>query len=451
MLKSNREDLPTILGMQDVGKAGDLFSSSSLRDTKLHETYRSEKNDRQSLPNVIIPESDDLDDFFATIATFYEDIMPLSSSVFVLNSATTSLLKGTIKSFRPRFDSEDKYIRTAMIGASMGEAILMGLNLVEKGGAPSYSACTRTLSHTLCRGSILYGKKLNAELLMSRWVRLRKISMLDVSSKVTEAIFFIHALLTSSMALSNNNYENKLLEEAILLLAKNHEFNNHNNKILWILCDLYPEIRSFIEALEGPFDERMAVFTRIVSVIQKGTRGVRIDEIAVAYFCNAIFPGSFAHTPVLAKLINFFPAALVWYGVFSILTKPNSAKSVQSGLYTKLERDLLEEFSFEQRPRCDISIEEFEVISRTAFRTESIRPSQQRILYVSLLPGVNIYTRLGVEEHARIEQTLRDSEMERLNNHVEKLLVEALSVLKEGSTNKRNAVRSPSRLSRKDY
>ncbi|AXW63600.1 hypothetical protein CJO94_17125 (plasmid) [Ralstonia solanacearum] len=211
-----------------------------------------------------------------------------------------------------------------------------------------------------------------------------------------------------------------------------------------VLVELYPATKGYFDDLRGSFDGRMTAFTQVVEVIQASSRGMRVDEIAVAFACNRILPGSFAHTRVLARLVEFFPAALVWYGFFAALAKPTASQQLSPGLLAKLERDLLDPFSFEQRPRCDISLEELEVLSRASLRAEAVKPSQQRALLVALLPGVDIYTRFGSEGESADDRVRRDAEADALHGRVSRLLEEALYALKKADAVKRGSTMASS-------
>src|SRR5882672_5046352 len=97
MLRRSAEALSEILGSNASGakpRSGDLFSSPPLDAAKRHETFRLKPADGLSLPSVIVPASGDAEDFFATIATYYQDKSPLSAVVHVLDKETATLFVG---------------------------------------------------------------------------------------------------------------------------------------------------------------------------------------------------------------------------------------------------------------------------------------------------------------------------------------------------------------------
>lgn len=432
MLRHRAEAISEILGSDMPGALSlskDLFSSSLIALPKLHETFWLELDDGLSLPNVIVPASGDAEDFFATVATYYQDKSPLSAVVHVLNQETACLIAKRPKASKSRAANHSRSFRLACLGAAIGETTLAGLGAHEIGGALSYAACRRTLAFSLCRMTYLYESVLRADVLAERWARLRKLTGLSVSATAIEAVLLAHSLAQGETSSSSLPRIDAALSKALQVCASGDGCDG--DLLMPVLVALYPATTQHLDGLRGAFDGRMAVFTRLVEAIQDNSRGVRMDEIAVAFFCNRILPGSFSHAGVLARLVEFFPAALVWYGFFAALSKPSASQQLSPSLIAKLERDLLDVFSFEQRPRCDISLEELEVLSRTSLRAETVQPSHQRALLVALIPGVNLYTRFGAEGDAAGDRIRRDAEAEKLHARLSQLLEDALYTLKK--------------------
>jgi hypothetical protein len=452
MLKRGVETLPEILGSDALGTrphSPDLFSSNAPVAARRHETYRLESADGLSLPSVIVPASGDVEDFFATVATYYQEQSPLSAVVHVLGDETAGLLVWQSKRSGIPTAGHRSSSRLAGIGAAIGEATLAGVEARDPSSSISYAACRRTLGFSLFRAMFLYDTVLRPDVLAERWIRLRKLTGLSVSTDSTDAILLAHALAFGGADPSKSPQIDAGLGQAISVLVKDDD--GDDELLVRTVVGLYPATKQYFDDLRGAFDGRMAAFTRLVDAIQTGSRGVRTDEIAVAFACNRIFPGSFAHAGVLGKLVSVFPAALIWYGVLAAISRPSASQQLSPSLLSKLERDLLDSFTFEQRPRCDISLEELEVLSRTPLRAETVKPSQQRVLLVALLPGVDTYTRFGLEGDVVGERVRRDVEADELYRRVSRLLEEALYALRKSATLSREpTTTSVNRRQRKD-
>lgn len=437
MLRHDSETLSEILstGAQGgISPRADLFSSSFSSEGEAFDTYRLVTPDGLPFPHVIVPRSGELEDLFATVATYYPDQSPLTALMHILSAETSRLVNFTKKAKDEiDFKRQARY-RRAGLGAALGEVMLAGLGALDGSGVlPSYSAARRTLAFTLSRSQQLYGEEFPTGRLTERWIRLRDITGLGHTRPVVDAVRCAHEVAGDRVTLRSKRAKvDASFYSAVHTLVVGDDPDG--DRLETVIADSYPDAARFLRELSGVFDGRMRAFTRLVEIIQTHSRGQEIDEIAVGYVCNRILPSSFSHAGALVSLNQFFPAALIWYGFFSALTKPSKTSSLSPGLLLKLERDLVEPFSFEQRPRCDIALEELEVLSRAKMRTDMIKPTQQRALLVGLLPGVDVYTRFGNEADQSAERVRRDTEISTMHERVAGLLQEALQVLKASST-----------------
>lgn len=435
MRRHRAETLSEILsaGVQrDIAPRTDLFSSNFPAGERSFDCYQSAIPDGLSVPQVIVPRSGDLEDLFAAIATYYPDQSPLTALAYVI---TPESANAVMRERNPRPDNDHGRYRRAMTGAALGEAALAALGAPEGSGRlPSYSVIRRTLAFALARGHQLYGEQASARQLASKWTRLRDITGLPHSQSTVQAVIRAHEVASGRMVQEPTAVDRNVhFYKAIHSLVAGHDPDGDDLNSAIAAC--YPDAERFLHELSGVFDGRMRAFAQLVQTIQLYSRGREVDEIAVGYICNRILPSSFAHSGALVPLASFFPAALVWYGYFSMLTKPAKTSSLSSGLLLKLERDLVEPFSLEQRPRCDISLEELDVLSRATMRAEAIKPTQQRALLVGLLPGVDVYARFGSDADSSVERARRDAETSTLHGRVADLLQEALGLIGAPSAN----------------
>jgi len=435
MLRHRAETLSEILsagGQRDSSPRTDLFSSSFPAEERTFDCYQSAIPDGLSVPQVIVPRSGDLEDLFATIATYYPDQSPLTALAHVLTPESASMVMQGQNSLPNNARERHGRYRRAMIGAALGEAALAALGAQDgSGGLPSYSVIRRTLAFALARGHQLYGEQVSARQMASKWMRLRDITGLPRSQSTAQAVVLAHEVASGRTIQEPTG----MMDRNVHFYRAVHSFvaghDPDGNDINFAIATCYPEAERLLRELSGVFDGRMRAFAQLVQTIQMYSRGAEVDEIAVGYICNRILPSSFAHSGALVPLAPFFPASLVWYGYFSLLSKPAKTSSLSAGLLLKLERDLVEPFSLEQRPRCDISLEELDVLSRATMRAEAIKPTQQRALLVGLLPGVDVYTRFGSDVDTSVERARHDAEMLARNGRVANLLQEALRLISE--------------------
>jgi hypothetical protein len=442
MFVHRTESLPEIFGSTPLSgrplRRGDLFPSGVLARDKFHETFRVTPEDGIDLPNVIIPALGNDEDLYATIATYYQSLSPISALTHVLGEETKHLLDR-----RPNnaMIEGKRSNRTACLGIAVGEAVLAGLGANDSTVTPTYAACRRTLAFSLCRTQLIFQSSIGADTVASRWIELRKLTGLSVSSHSVQSVLAAIDHSTAGPKISEFAFIEPTVSKCLKTLAKD---SKTSGLLLSTMIHLYPGTKRFASALDGPFDGRMSAFTQLVDAIQSTPRGTHTDEIAVAFFCNLIQPGSFAHVKVLAALVDFYPAALVWYGYFCGVAGRTAMQGMDSGLITKLERDLLASFSFESRPECDISFEELQVLSRIKLRAESIKPSHQRAILVGLLPGVNVLSRFDSESEPSTDRSKLRLEVEqaKANGRISRLLEEALHLLNRPAQPIQNEIRT---------
>lgn len=442
-LVAGLESISEMLGPE--GNAGlkvpalDLFSTTLKRATPGHQTYRASSAPGQ-LPLVVIPAESDLEGFFATVATYYPSHSPLTAYIHILGKELRGCFDPDSLSDVPD-RHEVSRPQMARLGACLGETALAISNSGEPELNPSYSSCRRSLAFALARTVALY-PRYDATLTVKRWERLRRLTGLTVSRASVQAVCAIHSAATDGAVSLDDGALSQPVQSALVDYVSMPQSGSIVERAL---LEAYPHLNVTAKEIDGPFDARMAVFLKAVELIHQRTQGVETDSLAVGYLCNRILPGSFAHGKVILRLMEFFPSALVWYGMFCATSSSFDVLQFGSGLFAKLCRDVLQSFSFTQRPQCDLSLDELEVLMRASGRAEVIKPIQQKIASVALLPGIDVLSRFthgdvgrGEREVGGIDAGMVDERLAR----VTKLIDEAVVLLHEIGGRGRSAPRS---------
>lgn len=429
-LETTLESISQIFGLEE--KAGlkvpsaDLFSTTLTSPVRLHQTFNSNSGVGQ-LPFVVIPAESELDDFFATVATYHPSQSPLTAYVHVLGKDVKECFDPTQPNIIPDGRGLNRP-QLARLGACLGETALAALGSSGSALNPSYSACKRSLGYALARTIALY-PSFDAKVALDRWERLRHLTGLAVSQDAVRAVCAIHAAALGGNA---HLYESALASKLRAALVTHVAVSHANNELQNILLEYYPRLSEIAMDNSVPFDARMGSFLRAVEEIQRSSQGTETDCLAVGYFCNRILPGSFAHSKLLVRLVEFFPSVLVWYGMFCSTSTDFDARHFGNGLFKKLGRDMSQPFSFAQRPQCDLSLDELEVLMRAPVRPEIIKPIQQKIASIALLPGLDVFSRFthdddghGGRDFAAMKAGVSDERLTRATQ----LLDEAVSLL----------------------
>ncbi len=378
MLKSTQESISEILGINEKNNLHDNGSN-----VKHYRTYRKTK-DNITFPIVVLDDSVNGDDFYATIATYYENIVPLSNTMYIFNEYTSKLFDSFSK--RKLYDSKNSsFIINMLIGAIIGEIYTLNNGVKSKNNVAEFSYARNTFSYFICRSFYLYENNLESDLARFLWNKFCTIFNKEYSDPVVETVIFIKNLLTRDF--DKNLFIDIALADSIYNYSKSNKLEC-KKEVLKSFINNYPSLKEIVYEINGPYDNRINVFYKIVSEIEKQSKNFRIDEIAIAYFCNEIASGSYLHFNILKEMVNKYPAVLIWYSFFSTISYNQTGET--SNLIIKLKRDITSSFSFEERPTCDISMDEYEILTRTNINRSLLNLSSNNLINISILPGVNI-------------------------------------------------------------
>jgi hypothetical protein len=402
----------------------DMFSSAIGVRTSRYETLRHDVDDGLQLPHAVIASRAEIEDLVANVATYYATQSPLTALTHIIDRESVRFIRVN----EPLPPSNKPRLRqlVACLGAAVGETFLAGLGSAETTALPSYAACRRSLGYALARASSIYPDCSTAEV-SARWSRLRELSRLSSGGAAARAVETLHrtAFRQSLPDVARGAEVYRALDDYIAGLVS-------DERLLSALLSIYPQLQSCVQEMSGPFDARMKAFTEAAERIHVSPGGPELDGMALAFVCNLILPGSFAHARVLAKLVDFYPSALVWYGAFCAASKTFNLRQFGSGLIAKLLRDVEQPFHISSRPTSDIALEELDVLMRLPLRPESLKPLHQRTALVALLPGIEVFARVGTDEDysAEVERDRRGAEAEETNSRLVMLLEDALSLVR---------------------
>jgi hypothetical protein len=155
------------------------------------------------------------------------------------------------------------------------------------------------------------------------------------------------------------------------------------------LPGLPPDIRKLTSL---PREVRVDVVDRALRELIRSAPGKDERRSFLAGFVTHLLgPGSFDHSDFLIPLISMFPTSSMWYGLCAALTVKEGAGPSNS-LSRRIIRDMLLPDRFIDRPRCDISIDEFIMIGLGMSQGE-LKQSRAGLLDIDLLPGVTTSVR----------------------------------------------------------
>lgn len=365
----------------------DLFSTEGRK--ALHECFWSDPEDGLGLPVAIRPAAGDAESLFAEVATHFPASVPVTAYMRVLEQGSSSIGPGHVEA-PPALGIHE--IRSA-VGLAIGELLTASLRAKVPAEHVSYGASRRTLSFAVYRTSALHGALLSDQV-VERWLRTREIVGMESPMELAASIAWVSAMQRSPADASQLDGPQADLAEVV----------RGREPLAWFgdrLAASLSGIRSHAEAMRGPFDDRSAVFDRLVQVVTNRIPSGELGAVYIAYFCNEILPGSLSHFRLLAPFLNSYPTVVLWYCLFAGLSDRFEWREAFSGLGLKMTRDLLQPFSPGRRPTCDIAFGELEVLSRLPLKPEVVKPAHPRACFVEIFPGVEVVFRFGSDEEAR--------------------------------------------------
>jgi hypothetical protein len=428
MLVESRQNLEDFLRITKSKKEfrGDLFDSTLTATGIQHKCFWNKEVDFLQLPVFVIPEKDDLESFFADVATYYSSFSPISSYVHVCNDdIAKNIFLGARKAYKIAKPSERKL--KAYLACILGDVITGALHESKTltTGTISYASCSQAVSFSMARSNILY-PWMNPEDVAERWILAHKIVQKEVASSLLETAIGFFRMMDDGARV-----EKKPKFDAIEFdsdLAKYVSGSIGELELDNILATSFA-ITNEAKMIGGAFNNRVSGFNSLVAVVESSPLPARQKSICMAYYCNRILPGSLSHAEILREKVQNYPDVVFWYAVFACLSDEFDVRSIASGVCIKIIRDLVSPMDFETRPSCDISIEELEVLSRLSLKASTIKPRQRRIMRVSLLPGVEVDITFG---EADAQEKIPDQHQNQLDSKkMRSLLFEALDLLDE--------------------
>lgn len=376
------------LGKSSGIRREDLFSASKLNDTAIHFCIY-EDTDSLELPTIVVPAEDDLESFFADVATYFPERAPISAFMHVLSESSYRALSTTpdAKNAGRGFDL------SVYVGLILGDALSVLRAVGNRATLPSYSACKRTLAYCIARATVLH-PDLSSREISERWLRIRELSGMDASTNAAASTVWAAELVAGKAPSINDPKIGGFIETLSRYLKK----LAGREQVTESLIALYPNLSRSAPLLHQAFDKRIDAFGAIVNAVKQDSRGSGLDSMCTAYFCNLILPGSMAHSGLIDRLLPDMPDGMLWYGLFAGASEEFSLTSSVGGIGQKILRDLVAPFDLTQRPTCDVSFDEYDVLARVPLRSEVLKPTQAKAILVSLYPGVDVYVRSTTEE-----------------------------------------------------
>jgi hypothetical protein len=398
----------------------DLFTASSaLLDSNRHTCWWKDDPDGIEAPVALIPSLEDSEALFADIATYYSHQVPLTAYTHLLSAEIANIAE-------TQRIPERELPMGALLGLCFGE-VLSSAATPGFADVSLYSAARRTLTFAVARAHLLY-PEIDLSRIAARWQAARVTGGMGIPTPmVASALWISNSILHAAPIKKQNDGVDVSLHADIRRYLR---ASLSASELTQSLVRLYPTLAPGFSQLLGAFDTRINVFERMSIEISSHSRGPESDAFALAFACDRLAPGTLDHANLLQRFAPWSPGATLWYGALAGAASEFRWRSAFAGIGQKLARDLYQPLDIRHRPTCDIALEEFEVLSRAALRVEMLKPFQQRICIVALLPGVDTFVRTPTEtNYSPPSEDRKSAELASKLARVTALLRDAMTLL----------------------
>lgn len=387
--------------------------------TELQFLWREDPREWGKLPSIIIVDKMDKQDFFAWTGTYLPYCRPLTALCRVISRDT---LKAVV-------DAQVTFglgaLETTCIGLIIGEAAtyVAGQSNVNR---LSIAAFTGTYSFAMTRaiaGNMLPIERNKVGELWSKARRLTGQRLLSLSLSDLNQVWSLVFSFPKHKSFGKWYPED---EFGILTLACRQIFQTGEiGENTWqsLTCGIIDN-QLTDDLFKGPREGRVMQVERVLASLSQQTTGDKmIREFVGGYLASRLAPGTFDHHELLIPYLPKLPSLLLWYGLCAGLSSDSKLRNFGAGIGRRIIREAVQEENILNRPRCDIALEELEVLSSGKNQVQNFHTKESGYLIVEIFPCINCtmrnteqfdLSRLNQIQQKIIIQDNRESELRNL-------------------------------------
>ena len=370
------------------------------------------------LPAVLVVSETDQRDFFAWVNTYLTGWRPITGLFRVVGSdAVQPVLETT---FGPKVLWD---YRNAALGMMVGEAATHAASASKD--APAAYSLPGTL-HSTCSyvlGRAMSGGWGDLATVAKRWHRSHTLARHGSSDHDSRSLGEVASVLAEVAGLPvRAECGTPLASEAVVAICHGlHARDEVDATAFTALTRDWPDLQSAFQDMDGTRERRVQAFDLALrSAAGRRRSSHQIAVVALGLLASRIAPGSLDHTPLLIPHAHRLKSLLVWYGLFSGMTRASRLTDHYESLGRRVLRDMLVPDTPFSNPSCDIALNELETISASDSALQGVQRRSAEHLAVEILPCVStVVPWLTDQARAGHEQgRLFDDEARRLESDV---------------------------------
>lgn len=380
------------------------------------------------LPAIIVIPEDDRREFFAWSNTYLGAWCPISGLFRVVTDHGLKSLLGE----RSNHVVIPEY-RNAALGMIFGEAGTAWTKEDSQQSGSLFANCVATCSFAMGRAMYLGHRDL--AMVARNWhraqVAARKRSF-DRDMRVYLGPWSV-LLEVGGLSTSAQCGTRSVSESVVAICHSLHKRDEIDGAALQELTRGWPELEEAFRRMNDARERRVeALEFAFESVGERPRESSQSTIIALGLLASRIAPGTLDHARLLSSYLTSMRGLMLWYGLFSGVTRSARLVDHYDGLGRRILRNMLSEDTIFSSPSCDIAIDELEIISSSEPLLGTVPRATAGRLVVEILPCVNTMTPWLTSEPPEVltQLGLFDSETRRLESDVRELTYAAERLLR---------------------
>lgn len=358
-----------------------------------------------NLPSLIVINERDRLSFFAWVNTYLYGWRPISSLFRVIVDRDLQKIDSLKPTPRPLSGNGN-----VVLGMILSEATTHVASI--NGGFDktklSVNACLATCSFVLGQ-AISFGWGYTPELI-ENWFLTRKITRQPTLNIDPKTLLGPWSIVLGVDKFVTNVRDWPSISSSIREICHNLRINGEVDRFhLEKLTKGWPDLRDAFGYMDGSREERVRSFESALRAITRKRRSIPQSVVfCCGLLASRVAPGSLEHAGLLVPYLDSMKGLILWYGLCAGMIPESKLANYSDSLGRRVLRDMETEDTIFSKPRCDISIEELDILSVSEASLRNIRNSIPGKLVVEISPCVNALVRWPATErtHAITQRSL---------------------------------------------
>ena len=342
------------------------------------------------LPSLVLLPKEDAQEFFAWANTYLPGWRPISSLIRIMSNEVGREIDLNASDSPPVLGFE-----SGALGLVVGEALTHTAAGNRRIDGPNISIAAYMATCSFAIGRSIGLRRKFTRSIGQRWFRARKIVDQPTVALDPNTVFAPWAVLSH---IAGNRIENdgrcSVPTTVFRMCERIHKTGVIDNSLLNTISKGWPDIRGAFQQMEGPWEMRVKILERaLIATMQKR----KTVPDAVAFLCgllaSRVAPGTVDHASLLVPYLQQSKGLLLWYGLCAGLVQGSNVLELPENLSRRILRDMLAEESVFSKPRCDISLEELQVLSVAPAAISKLQNGVSGQLTIEILPCVTTVVR----------------------------------------------------------